>query len=434
MQAFILVTLATSTGLLAGATVTDQAYGQGQSTYSHLSLVATVMRTIEEGWVGESEETLLIQGAASGMVGVLDPHSSFLNPQDYQKIREETDGIYFGIGIEVRPAQEGALVSGVVPSSPAELADIQVKDLIIMSDGLSLAGMSLDEIKVLIRGPRGTAISLILLRNGQELEKVVVRDRVVVPAVSAELFEPGLGYARIDEFQRRTGTDLKAAIATLEDQGNLPLRGLVLDLRSNPGGLVDEAIQVADLFLSEGHILEVRGKDPSTSETHLATASDEDLDIALVILVNGSSASASEIVAGSLQAHGRALLLGSNTFGKGSVQKLYELPDGSALKLTTARYFLPDGRSIEQDKGLQPDHIVESPSKLPMSWSRLREQFLQLDLDSDTLETLDSQLESIEKAHIRATPFRIRTGVDMAERLSEDAQLRTALRLIDEAS
>jgi carboxyl-terminal processing protease len=434
MQAFILVTLATSTGLLAGATVTDHAYSQGQKTFSELALLSTLMSTIDEEWVGESETTDLVHGAAAGMVDALDRHSTFLNPEDYQKVREETDGMYFGIGIEIRLADEGARVTRVMPSSPAELADIRLQDIILSAEGQSLKGMPLNEITTLIRGSRGVPITLMLDRAGETLEKVVVRDRVLIPAVTASLFEPGLGYARIDEFQRRTGSDLKKAMVDMETQGQTALRGLVLDLRSNPGGLVDEAIAVADLFVSEGPILEVRGKDPNTAKRHLSTRSDDDRHMPLVILVDGSSASASEIVAGSLQALDRATLVGSTTYGKGSVQKLYELPDGSALKLTTARYYLPDGRAIEQDKGLEPDHIINTPSRLPPSWSQLRQQVESLDLDPATIDELKLGLDRVEDRQIKTYPIRIQAGGEMKERLVEDEQLRQALAIIRDAS
>ncbi len=431
LQAFILVTLATSTGLLAGATVTDKAFGKGLSQNADFSLLTSVMTTIRDSWAGDTESSTLVYGAASGMVASLDKHSAFFDPEAYKKVREDTDGLYYGIGIEVRLANTGAKVTRVMPASPAESAGLQLEDIITEANGTPLQGISLDEITSLIRGPRGTSVTLTVRRKSEHLKIEVVRDQVRVPAVTAALFEPGIGYARIDEFQRRTATELRSSILMLEDEGNTPLHGLVLDLRGNPGGLVEEAIAVTDMFLMEGTILEVRGKDESLSERHEASKSNSDLDFPLVIMVNGTSASASEIVAGSLQAHGRAILIGSTTYGKGSVQKLYEFPDGSALKLTTARYYLPDGRAIEQNQGLLPDHVIKLPTRLPQSWLKLREAINGLTLDPTDRDSVISKLDTVEKRHIKARSVPIVDEDDISDRLNDDAQLKFAFEKVN---
>ena len=430
LQAFFLVSLASSTGLYAGTTLTRKAYLEGHQQYDDLSLLTSLMSTIDEHWVGDTEHQKLMHGAALGMTETLDPHSLFLDPDSYQKIRESTDGVYYGIGVEYRVVASGAWVTRIMPNSPAEKSDIRERDIITTVESSSLSGLNSTQINDLIRGPKGQGITLQIQRESELLTKKVVRDQVVIPAVQWELIEPGFGYAQIEEFQRRCAADLWDAVQDLEEQSRAPLRGMILDLRNNPGGLLEEAVAVSDLFLRNGLIVEVRGTTEQSNTLHTATLSDKELDFEVIVLVNGESASAAEIVAGSLQIHDRAQLVGTTTFGKGSVQKLFEFQDGSALKLTTARYFLPDGRSIEEDHGLTPDHIVATPTRIPPIWGTFRTQLESSEMNAEQRNQLLDLLNEVQSSSARAKPYPTQTSAPFAERLKEDQQLQTAVHLL----
>jgi len=290
----------------------------------------------------------------------LDPHSAYLEPDAYKELRVGTTGEFGGLGIEV--SMEDGFVKVVAPidDTPAERAGVRAGDLIIRLDDTPVKGMNLNDAVKIMRGKPGTKITLTILREGEEkpLKIAVVRDVIKVASVKKRTLEPGYGYLRITQFQSRTADNLRKAVSVLKRQNDDGLRGLVLDLRNNPGGVLSAAVAVADAFLDKGAIVYTEGRIADSELKFNAKPTDILKGAPMVVLVNGGSASASEIVAGALQDHRRAVVMGSKTFGKGSVQTILPMDNGSALKLTTARYFTPAGRSI-QAEGITPDILLE---------------------------------------------------------------------------
>ena len=314
-----------------------------------------VYERIQSDYVEAVDDEALVRNAIRGMLENLDPHSAYLDTEAYQQLQEGTQGRFGGLGIEV--GMEDGFVEVIAPidGTPADEAGMQPGDLIIRIDGQSVKGLDLQEAVGLMRGEPGTAITLGVLREGQDQPMEITLERAViqVESVRARLLEPGFGYLRISQFQSRTGEDLLAAVDELVHDTDA-LDGLVLDLRNNPGGVLDAAIEVADAFLSSGQIVSTRGRIERARSRYTATPNDVLNGAPLVVLVNAGSASAAEIVAGALQDHRRAVIMGEQTFGKGSVQTILPLRNGNAVKLTTARYYTPDGRSI-QAEGIAPD-------------------------------------------------------------------------------
>jgi len=318
--------------------------------------------------VDETNEKELVQAAVEGMVGKLDPHSMILWPEAYRSMRDDTIGEFDGVGIEVSQVAAGLVVVAPLPDSPAERAGILAGDRIVAIDGASTKEMPMGEATRRMKGPAGTTVVLAVERAGLREPRsfTVVRDHVRTTSVDWRVLDraAGTAYVRIATFQERTDRELRQALEGARKEIGGPIQGLVLDLRNNPGGLLDQAVKVADRFLPSGVIVttEARGKKPEVQSAH---EKDTEPAYPIVLLVNKGSASASEIVAGALQDHGRATVVGAQTFGKGSVQTVIELDDGSALKLTVARYFTPKHRSI-QDKGITPDvPVVDAPPASP---------------------------------------------------------------------
>ena len=316
-----------------------------------------VYERIQRDYVEDVDPETLIDNAIQGMLQGLDPHSTYLDRSDYQQLQEGTRGEFGGLGIEV--GMEDGFVEVIAPidGTPADAAGIRPGDLIIRIDGQSVKGLDLQEAVERMRGEPGTEIVLGILRDGAEapIEVTIERAIIRVESVRARLLEPGFGYLRISQFQSRTGDDVLDAIEGLvADAGPDGLSGLVLDLRNNPGGVLDAAVEVADAFLASGVIVTTDGRAERAASRFVATPNDALGGVPLVVLVNAGSASAAEIVAGALQDHRRGVVMGEPTFGKGSVQTILPLRDGNAVKLTTARYFTPEGRSI-QAEGITPD-------------------------------------------------------------------------------
>jgi len=316
-----------------------------------------VYERIQRDYVEDVDPETLIDNAIQGMLQGLDPHSTYLDRSDYQQLQEGTRGEFGGLGIEV--GMEDGFVEVIAPidGTPADAAGIRPGDLIIRIDGQSVKGLDLQEAVERMRGEPGTEIVLGILRDGAEAPIQVTIERAIirVESVRARLLEPGFGYLRISQFQSRTGDDVLDAVEGLvADAGPDGLSGLVLDLRNNPGGVLDAAVEVADAFLASGVIVTTDGRAERAASRFVATPNDALGGVPLVVLVNAGSASAAEIVAGALQDHRRGVVMGEPTFGKGSVQTILPLRDGNAVKLTTARYFTPQGRSI-QAEGITPD-------------------------------------------------------------------------------
>lgn len=311
---------------------------------------------IKRDYVEQVDDKTLIENAVRGMLSGLDPHSSYLDVAQYGDLQASTNGEFGGLGIEVGTQDGFVKVISPIDDTPAAKAGIQAGDLILRLDGRPIKGMSLTDAVKIMRGEPGTNIELTVLRDGQnEPFKVVLTRAVVqVKSVKSRMLDDGLGYLRISQFQSRTGEDVVAAMKSLKEQAGGKLKGLVLDLRNNPGGVLKAAVQVSDAFLRDGKIVYTDGRREKLQSNWFATPDDLLDDAPMVVLVNSGSASASEIVAGALQDHGRAVIMGGKTFGKGSVQTIMPLKEGGAVKMTTARYFTPAGRSI-QAEGIKPD-------------------------------------------------------------------------------
>jgi carboxyl-terminal processing protease len=356
--------LALAATFFAGLTVdhvASAATRRAPGPYRVLDVFSRVLADIENNYVEEVKEQELVYGAIDGMVARLDPHSAFYRPEAFRQVRDETSGEFEGVGLEV--TVEGGALTVVSPmaDSPGERAGIRPGDRIVSIEGAATREMPLAEAIRRLKGPAGTSVSVEVMREGfatpQKL--TLVRDRVRAQSVEWRVLDPERRYlyARVKSFQERTDQALSRAL----DDGRAALRGevrgLVLDLRNDPGGLVDQAVRVADLFLPSGTIVVTEGRNKRNVEVQRAHDKGTEAGYPLIVLVNRGTASASEIVAGALQDNGRAVIMGSQTFGKGSVQTIIELDDGSGLKLTTARYYTPHHRSI-QELGITPDVVV----------------------------------------------------------------------------
>jgi carboxyl-terminal processing protease len=321
-----------------------------------LRTFAEVFGRIKSDYVEDVDDRALLASAIRGMLGGLDPHSSYLDPDAYRELRVGTTGEFGGLGIEVGMEDGFVKVIAPIDDTPAERAGMQAGDLIVRIDGKPVKGLSLSEAVAMMRGKPGSAIELTVVREGEgnPLKISIVRDVIKVASVKNRTLEPGYGYVRVSNFQARTTEDVLKAVADLKAENKDGLKGVVLDLRNNPGGVLNSAVGVSDAFLEEGLIVYTMGRDED-AKLEFKAGPDDVLDGApLAVLVNGGSASASEIVAGALQDQGRAVIMGEKTFGKGSVQTIVPIDDRTALKLTTARYYTPSGRSI-QALGIEPD-------------------------------------------------------------------------------
>lgn len=314
---------------------------------------------IKSDYVEEVDDKTLLEYAIRGMLSGLDPHSSFLNEEDFKELQVGTSGEFGGLGIEVGMEDGFVKVVSPIDDTPAEHAGVKAGDLIIRLDDTPVKGMSLNDAVKIMRGKPGSDITLTIVREGVEkpLKLVVTRAVIKVTSVKSRVLEPGFAYLRITNFQSKTADALAKALKKLRKDNSGSLRGLVLDLRNNPGGVLNAAVSVSDAFLDDGLIVYTQGR-AADSKLEFRATGDDVLDGApMVVLVNGGSASASEIVAGALQDHQRAIIMGSKTFGKGSVQTILPMKNTTAIKLTTARYFTPSGRSI-QAEGIEPDIVL----------------------------------------------------------------------------
>jgi carboxyl-terminal processing protease len=346
---------------LAPGVVADKRAEPGSLPWEEARLLAEVMERVKRDYVDMVDDHELIEAAIRGMIADLDPHSAFLDPAEFQDIRVSTSGKYSGVGVEVG-VEDGALrVIAPVDGSPAAIAGIAPRDIIVSVDGAPVSAEDLEETVARMRGAAGTRVVLGILREGMDAPFTVELERgtVAVQSVRAELLEGGEAYVRISQFTDTTAEDLRAGLGALEARAGQPLPGLVLDLRNNPGGVLDAAVAVADLFLDSGLIVSADGRMPDARFRIRATPGDALAGASLIVLVNGGSASAAEIVAGALKDHGRATVIGTSTFGKGSVQTIMPLSDGRAIKLTTSRYYTPSGGSIHA-RGVAPDVVVEA--------------------------------------------------------------------------
>lgn len=329
--------------------------------YESLSLFTETMKKVQELYWTNVNTKDLIYGALKGMLSSLDRYSSFMTPDQYKEMKVETEGSFGGIGIEITLQDRILTVVSPIEDTPAFRAGLKSGDKIIEINGESTQKMTIEDAVRRLRGPKGTNVTITIFREDfKEPKKITLtREIILIKSVKYKLIEPGYGYLRITQFQERTSSDLKSALDTLQKSGG-ELNGLILDLRSDPGGLLDEAIRVADLFLDSGIIVSTDGRLESQKHVWKAESGNDFTKFNMIVLIDKGSASASEIVAGALRDNNRAVLLGTTSFGKGTVQTIYPLQDGSALRLTTAHYFTPSGESIEE-KGVTPDIVFEPP-------------------------------------------------------------------------
>jgi len=325
-----------------------------EDVYQNIEILTEVLRQVEKNYVEPQKAKDLIYGAIKGMVSSLDPHSSFMTKEEFRELMTETKGSFSGIGIEITVKDKVLTVVSPIEGTPAYLAGMKAGDKIVKVEGESTMDMSLMEAVKKIRGPEGTKVNLTVVREGEEKPLEFAITRGVIPLKSVRYFflAPDIGYVRVSNFQSNTAEDLSKALAALEKGGKM--KGLVLDMRNNPGGLLSQAIDVSEMFLDAGIIVSTKGRTGSHDIEARAHKNSHPRNYPMIVLVNGGSASAAEIVAGALQDNKRALILGSRTFGKGSVQTILPLSDGSGLRLTTARYYTPSGKSI-QSSGITPD-------------------------------------------------------------------------------
>ena len=355
---FLGVILALGQSVFADKTVNNSPY-EG-IPLDDIRTLSEVFGKIKENYVEKIEDKVLLTNAIRGMLGGLDPHSSFLDLEEFKELTVGTKGEFGGLGIVVGMEDGFVKVISPIDDTPAQRAGIKAGDLIIRLDEKPVKGMALDDAVKLMRGKPGEPIELLVSREGVDkpFKVTVVRDKIRVKSVKHRELEPGFGYVRVTQFQSRTGEDLLKAIDDIKKKNKKNgLKGLVLDLRNNPGGLLDAAVAVSDAFLKEGVVVSVRGRHLDSHHSFQATPIDRINGIPLVVLVNGGSASASEIVAGALQDHKRAVIMGTQTFGEGSVQSIVKLGNNTALKMTTARYYTPKDRTI-QAKGITPDILI----------------------------------------------------------------------------
>ena len=347
--------------LAVGQGVFAERSAEGTLPLDDLRTFTEVFARIKNDYVEPVDDKSLLESAIRGMLSGLDPHSAYLVPDDYQELQTGTSGEFGGLGIEVGMEDGFVKVIAPIDDTPAQRAGVEAGDLVIRLDDTPVKGMSLADAVKVMRGKPGTDIVLTIVREGVDrpIRITITRDIIHVTSVRSRRLEPGYGYVRISQFQLRTGESLREEVGKLrEEAGDDGLKGLVLDLRNNPGGVLNAAVSVSDAFLDKGIIVYTEGRMDDAKLEFSAKDSDILDGIPLVVLVNAGSASASEIVAGALQDHRRAVIMGEKTFGKGSVQTILPLDNGSALKLTTARYYTPSGISI-QARGIVPDITVD---------------------------------------------------------------------------
>lgn len=374
---------------------------------------AEVFERIKRAYVDEVDDTTLMRNAMRGMLGELDPHSAYLDKEAFQALRETTEGEFSGVGIEVGMRDGQLTIIAPLDGTPAARAGLQAQDRILLINDTPTDSLSLQEAVDMMRGKAGEKLQLTILREGEEAPREVTLTREIIQteSVKHDMLAPGYGYLRISQFQSRTGEQARDAIVALREESDGKLKGLVLDLRNNPGGVLDSAVDVADLFLDSGLIVYTEGRLPDSDMRFLASSQTIAPDVPMVVLINGGSASAAEIVAGALQDRQRAVLMGTESFGKGSVQQVLPLPNGDGLKLTTALYYTPDGRSI-QAQGITPD-IEVVRGRLEVA-------------ESNGFNIRESDLEN----HLRNSNGKAETEPQGASLAESDYQLGEALNLL----
>jgi carboxyl-terminal processing protease len=368
-NAFLLavgIVIGLSLGLAHGVLADKPAALGADLPWQDARMLAVVLERVKHDYVNPVDDHQLLQAAIRGMVSSLDPYSAYLDGDEYDEVKISSSGRYSGVGIEISIEDEQVVVIAPFDGSPAALAGIRSGDIIVTIDGIAVNATTLADTIGRMRGIEGSSVKIGVMRQGnaEPLLFTLKRSRVDLHSVRAEMLEAGYGYARISEFSETTGDDLNAALKDLRKRNGAPLKGLVLDLRDNPGGVLEAAVSVADTFLDSGVIVSAKGRTPDSKFQMDATPGDALNGAPIMVLVNGGSASAAEIVAGALKDQHRAKLMGRTTFGKGSVQTIIPLSDDRAVKLTTSLYYTPSGASINH-RGIAPDIELERDPKPP---------------------------------------------------------------------
>jgi carboxyl-terminal processing protease len=412
----LLILLVFGLGISIGLSRSPKVSALSTNVYEDLKIFTDVLGLLQKEYVEETSSKDLVYGAIKGMLETLDPHSAFMPPNVYKEMQEESKGRFEGLGIEIT-LKEGILtVVSPIEDTPAFKAGIQAGDQILKIDGELTKNLTLMDCVKRLRGPKGTKVTITIIREGfaKPREFTLTRDVIPIRSVRYELMDKEYGYIRLSQFQEKTEGELDKAIKALESENKGGLKGLILDLRNNPGGLLDQAVKVSDRFIESGVIVSMEGRREDQKVKFYAHPQGTVAPYPLVVLVNGGSASGAEIVAGAIQDHGRGILVGTQTFGKGSVQTIFPMKDGSGLRLTTARYFIPNGCSI-QAKGIIPDILVKpalpeeekavQPSKPPS----------EKDLERHLIDTKEK--EKLKKEEVK-------------EKKPSDPQLERALELL----
>jgi len=403
--------------VLAGPQRDSRVAALDKDAYKSLKTFTEVLDIVEKNYVEDVERKTLVQGAINGIIKSLDPHSAFMTPDMYKELEVETRGSFGGIGIEITIQKDILTVVSPIEDTPAFEAGIKAGDQIIKIDGKLTKDITIMEAINKLRGPKDTKVTVTIMRENLPKPKdfVITRSIIKVRSIKAKIYENNIGYIRISAFQERTMEELKKALRELEDKAK-PLKGIVLDMRNNPGGLLNQSVEISDAFLKEGTIVSTKGRIKNMESTAVAKNDGDEPTCPIVVLVNEGTASAAEIVAGALQDNGRALIVGVQTFGKASVQTVIPLEDGAALKLTTAKYYTPSGRSI-QAEGIIPDIVVKfvKPAELAEG---AEDRFREKDL----------------KGHIKPAKEENRKAEDDSKKeqddLQHDNQLKSAIDII----
>lgn len=432
-------------GVVVAAAVSGLAasvVNSAQTRYDDLSLFTNVLTLVRSHYVEPIEDGVLIRGAVTGLLSELDPHSSFLDVEQYHEMQVDTRGEFHGLGIEITKHADGYIeVIAPIEGTPADRAGIESRDQIVKicptvvpenwdEKCRSTKNMTLIEAVSLMRGKRGTEITIEIFREGFSEPRpfTVVRDVVQVVSVSGRMLEPGYAYVRIRSFAERTDDELHEVLARLRDESHEPFRGLVIDLRDNPGGLLDQAVKIADTWLDDGLVVYTEGRNASQRHEYKARPTGTEPNYPITVLVNPGSASASEIVAGALQDQRRALIIGQQTFGKGSVQTVYPLEDNHGLRLTTALYYTPAGRSI-QEVGIAPDIVVDPA--VVASIGKARRRIREADLEGHFTQgeaSPDAATEAGEASEQSDSPSTDSDADGNSDR--DDVQLTRALEVL----
>ncbi len=397
--------------------VDAQAYNN--DTYEQIKLFSEALSIVQKNYVEKPDTKEMVEGAIKGMLSSLDPHSSYMSPDMFKEMKIDTQGEFQGIGITIGMRDGILTVISPIDDTPAFRAGIIAGDKIIMVEGKPTKDMTMMDAVKLMRGPKGTKVTISIAREGEPkpLKFTIIRDVIPLTSVKVKEIDKSVGYIRITNFQKKTSREFLEALKKIREEKTDLFNGLIIDLRNNPGGLLVAAIEVSDIFIESGNIVSTRGRIQNQNYAYNAKKNGTQPDYPIVILVNSGSASASEIVAGAMQDHKKAILLGTTTFGKGSVQTIIGLSDGSAMRVTSARYFTPSGRSI-QATGIEPDIVVMNSTGKKLG--HVREQDLTGHLEND-------QIEEKEKSEDEKKPV---TMDVIPEDPKDDLQLMRAVDLL----